>query len=281
MIKIKKRIVLEDFINREYPTVSVGINKKANVDEKGCPITPIDVDIEEYLNENPKYGQIDKTFIVFPIFIRQKADDMGLFTDENYQEADVLLNQEPDPYKRLAGLPVENYFTFDEQLISGYTESQLERVRSYNQNNPYIVGLNLDDLPSKGFTGVLEDKSNSILYVIGGKIDSTGNYIENTGVIYETFDETRLVQDARTGNFVEIPVTVFKYLNKGYRDYNINVYANIKEEKYLGVVFPPQVDNDVFIDRGTVNVMERHLKLSEIDSVEQLERYGQGFFNVD
>lgn len=281
MIKIKKRIGLEQFINRSYPTIRQGVNQDVNVDENGCPIQPLNVDIEGYINQNPKYGKIDKSFIVFPIFFRQIIDDMGLYTDEAYEEADNLINQAQDPYKRLTGLPVENYYTFNGAISSGLTESQLERVESYNQTNPYIVDLNVDDLPSKGFTGVISFDDESVTYVIGGEVDNTGDYISNTGVIYETFfNRTRIITDAITGELVEILVTTFKYFTKGYKDYNVDLFANIKEDKYLGVVFPPQVDNDVFVDRGTVNVMERHLKMSEIDSVEQLAKYGQGFYNI-
>jgi hypothetical protein len=281
MIKIKKRIGLEQFINREYPSIRQGINKEGNVDEKGCPIPPFGVEVEDYINQNPKYGQIDKTFINFPVFFRQSIDDMGLYTDEEYEQSDNLINTQPSSYTRLTGLPVENYYTFNEFLSSGFTESQLERVRSYNQNNPYIIGLNLDDLPSQGFTGVISISDESIIYVIGGEIDNTGQYVSDTGVVYETFfNQTRLVQDPNTGEQKEIQLTTFKFFTKGYREFNIDLFANVKEEKYLGVVFPPQVDNDLVVDRGTVNVMEKHLKMSEIDSVEQLEKYGQGFFNV-
>lgn len=280
MITIKKRICLEQFINREYPKIRQGIDKKSNVDENGCPIQPIDVNVEDYINENPKYGQIDKSFIVFPVFLTQSFDDMGIFSDEYYVEALNLINTDQDPYTRLTGLPVQNYYTYNESQITGFTESQLERVEGYNQNNPYVVGLNVADLPSVEYTGVLEIKDDSILYVIGGEVDSSGGYVDGTGIVYETFETTRIVTDSMTQESKEISITTFRYKNKGYREYNTNLYANIKEDKYLGVVFQPQVDNDILIDRGTVNVMERHLKMSEIDSVEQLEKYGQGFFNV-
>ena len=51
--------------------------------------------------------------------------------------------------------------------------------------------------------------------------------------------------------------------------------------KYLfGKIFPPEVQNDVFIERGINNVFDKHLKLSEIRNIKGLERYGNGFFKV-
>jgi hypothetical protein len=45
------------------------------------------------------------------------------------------------------------------------------------------------------------------------------------------------------------------------------------------VLFPPEVESDVFIDRGVISVMDMHLRLSEIKDTKQLERYGNGFIN--
>jgi len=280
MITIKKRIALESFINREYPPLRQGFDSSTNVDEKGCPIKPFDVNVEDYISDNPNYGKIDKSFIYFPIFIQQKYDDMGLYTDLDYIESDVLINEALDSYIRKTGLPVQNYYTIEDTLVTGLTESNLDVVRSYNENNPYIINFNLFPLPSQGFTGVIEIKEDSIVYVVNGDVDNVGKYIPETGVILETFTFTRTLKDPITGELKNIPLTTFRYYTKGFRDYNTSLSAIVHEEKYLGVIETPRVDNDVLIDRGTVNVNERHLKMSEIDSVEQLKKYGQGFFNV-
>jgi tRNA splicing endonuclease len=83
-----------------------------------------------------------------------------------------------------------------------------------------------------------------------------------------------------TGEYSEIPYTTFKYYTKGIRDYNTVLMALIHEEKYLNVINEALIDNDLLFDRGVVNVNERHLRMSEIDTVEQLIRYNQNFFNV-
>lgn len=278
MITIKKRICLEDFLNKDYPIVRPGISKKL-LDQNGCPIPEIPINAEDYINENEKYNKIDKSFINLLVHFEQTFDNIGIFTNEEFIPSDEIINSEPDYFTRISGLNIENYYTFDEYLVTGFTESQLEVVSSYNQNNPFIANLNVSDTPSSDFTGVLEFNDSIVTYVIGGAID-VGQYVPNTGIIYETSLVPRIVQNPLTGEFRSIDLTTFKYYTKGVRDYNTVLQALIHEEKFLNIVFEPTIDNDVVVDRGTVNINERHLKLSEIDSVGQMVKYGQNFFNV-
>jgi hypothetical protein len=280
MIKIYKKISLEPFINRDYPIIRAGIDTITATDENGNHVETIPLGADEYVNENEKYGKIDRSFIYFPIYFTQTIENIGLFTNEEFIAADDLINSEPDYFTRKTGLNVEYYYTFDEYLVTGSTESQIEVVQLYSQNNPYVAGLNVSDTPSLDFTGVLSVTTDSVIYVIGGQLDNSGNYIPNTGIIYETFLYDKLIQNPLTGEYSEIPYTTFKYYTKGIRDYNTVLMALIHEEKYLNVINEPTIDNDLLFDRGVVNVNERHLRMSEIDTVEQLIRYNQNYFNV-
>ena len=104
-----------------------------------------------------------------------------------------------------------DYFTSGSYEVTGLTESSLDRVRSYNVATPFIAGFNLDALPSENWTGVLEIRDESILYVIGGEVDTVGQYVPNTGVVLETFSALREVEDPMTGEIKEIPLTTFSY----------------------------------------------------------------------
>lgn len=53
-----------------------------------------------------------------------------------------------------------------------------------------------------------------------------------------------------------------------------------RDEHLIGFIDPPQIYSDVFIERGKQGVMERNLRLGEIDNVGELGIYGSGFFNV-
>lgn len=54
-----------------------------------------------------------------------------------------------------------------------------------------------------------------------------------------------------------------------------------KDETLLGLTNKPIHKIDVEIDRGGVSVNERHYKLSECNTFEDLINYGNGYFNVE
>jgi hypothetical protein len=53
-----------------------------------------------------------------------------------------------------------------------------------------------------------------------------------------------------------------------------------RDEHLIGFLDTPQIYSDIFIERGKQGVMERNLRLGEIDSTGELEIYGSGFFKV-
>ena len=53
-----------------------------------------------------------------------------------------------------------------------------------------------------------------------------------------------------------------------------------KEEYLTNFSLPPKVDVNVTIDRGGVSVFEKHYKLSECNTMQDLVNYGNNFFNI-
>jgi hypothetical protein len=53
-----------------------------------------------------------------------------------------------------------------------------------------------------------------------------------------------------------------------------------RNEHFLGFVEQPTVYSDVFVERGKQGVMEKNLRLGEIDNLGELNIYGNGFFKV-
>jgi hypothetical protein len=278
MRKKKVTISIDSLKNRDYPIIRPGISGEiSNID--GCPIPPIPTDFSEYINVNEKFGKIDKSFVYIDLLFTSNMTNVGSFTTEDFVEAITLINEVPDIINRRSGLPIENYYTTESYWISGLTEPQLDQFISYNQNSNYIVGLNYADEPSIMFSGVIDITSDFIEYVIGGMVNNTGQYISETGVIYKTYNFNRLVED-RLGIMVEIPYTEFKYKALGIKSYNSSLNALIHEDVRLGVSEVPRVQEDIFIDRGTVSVKENHLRMAEISSLGQLQQYGNGYFNI-
>ena len=60
------------------------------------------------------------------------------------------------------------------------------------------------------------------------------------------------------------------------------MYADIMKYDYLtGITYKPEVNTSVYIDRGNYSAFERHIALSQINTMEDLEAYRNGgFFNI-
>jgi hypothetical protein len=48
----------------------------------------------------------------------------------------------------------------------------------------------------------------------------------------------------------------------------------------MGLVFPPKVINELFIERQSTAVFERHSRLSGIKNFGELENYRNGYYNI-
>mgnify|MGYP006928371703 CR=1 FL=1 len=71
--------------------------------------------------------------------------------------------------------------------------------------------------------------------------------------------------------------TVFK-VNKTVEDFEYKPL--IKEEEKLEQVFLPEIESEIFIERGVNNIYERHMRLMDINNIDQLETYKNGFYYI-
>lgn len=64
--------------------------------------------------------------------------------------------------------------------------------------------------------------------------------------------------------------------------YNEEVYNGMitRNEHFIGFCDEPIIFSDIFVERGKMGVIEKNFRLGEIDSVGELEIYGNGYFNV-
>jgi hypothetical protein len=53
-----------------------------------------------------------------------------------------------------------------------------------------------------------------------------------------------------------------------------------RNEHFLGFIDEPVIYSDIFVERGKQGVMEKTLRLSEIDNTGELSIYGNGYFNI-
>jgi len=188
------------------------------------------------------WGQIDQSLIHIPIYLTQKFDDIGIFTDFEVQR------------------DLEPYLTNVLFEVTGATTQQLSSVKAYNGD--FVIGLNLSENPTQSFDGVLEKTTEYIVYVIGGEVDNL-LYVPNTGVIYKTY-----LNDFST---------TFTCISSGVTEDNVSIAQIVKQDLLLGIV-QTYVQNDIYVDRGQVSINESHQRLSEIQSVDDLTDYVFGFY---
>lgn len=61
---------------------------------------------------------------------------------------------------------------------------------------------------------------------------------------------------------------------------NTIIEPTIRQEYKFGVSSLQNVDSDIYIDRGINAAFEKHLKLGEVSTMEDLTQYSNGFFKV-
>ena len=147
-------------------------------------------------------------------------------------------------------------------MITGFTSHKLDLVSTYDKNNPFQIGVN-------GVTNVEYDPTNltaitKVYYTIGN-VDYITDYRKNVSI-----------SNSRQPYGSQFP-TIFKTTMSGY---DFDDYFSIKEEANMGLVFPPKVSNELFIERMSVAVFERHSRLSEIKTLDGLIEYRNGYCNI-
>jgi hypothetical protein len=53
-----------------------------------------------------------------------------------------------------------------------------------------------------------------------------------------------------------------------------------RNEHFIGFIDEPTIYSDIFVERGKQGVMEKNLRLGEIDNMGEMNVYGNGYFNV-
>lgn len=74
--------------------------------------------------------------------------------------------------------------------------------------------------------------------------------------------------------------SMFYMTSSGFTDDNLVAEPITKQEVLMRVVDQPQIQTNVYVERGKVSAYERLQRLGEVDNIGDLENYGYGFFNI-
>ena len=134
--------------------------------------------------------------------------------------------------------------------ITGYTSSKLTELKLYG--------------PTKYDTSVVVKRKN-----------------ENYGRVTEITDSytAYTIQDV---NYFDYPNGKTTYImeSSGLTSDMITAEPITKEEVLFGVVSSPEIQSQIFIDRGKNSAFEGIQRLGEVDNIGDLVSYGYGFFKI-
>lgn len=270
---------------------------------------------------NGNWGKLTATTFNVRVFLTQNIDDMGIFTDMEYIKQNVStsnvdytilidklksisatdfkfiegkvpvitnLTSTEQKTLRLTGKSEIDYFSFGELPVTGLTDSKIEDLRTYSNTDPFKVDFAISVELYKNYKDLLiagVDKITSLLeprvYVFDAPINNdlgTNKQIHGLRYIeYTGQSRQKIVNGVR----IAFPTTIVNYIGQGWNQTNTSLSALTKEDYLFGIVSRPEVESDIFIDRGITKVMDLHLRLSEIGNMGELMNHGNGFYKIN
>ena len=75
--------------------------------------------------------------------------------------------------------------------------------------------------------------------------------------------------------------TLFLFNSSGFTANDLIAVPLTKEENLLDVAMQPEIQSQIFIERGKNSAFEGLQRLSEVDNIGDLVRYGYGFYKIN
>ncbi len=286
----KRKILLESLISRSpdftYGTITgdsiyIKVFITQNVEDMGIFTDTYTYNgplLEPYSNgaipntNNILVEKLTLSGITFP-FMTGATTTM---TETNINNGLRITNSELDSYTANTG------------TVTGLTDSKLLSLRGYVITNPYVVGFDINKETYVNYTGQTINGVSRIVsltgptgYTFDAKNDiHIGTSLQKTGIYYNDFNSSRSVLSPDTNTTRVIGLTNLSFKGEGWNESNISLSAITKEELYFGITRSPEIYSDIFIERGNISVLESHMRLSEVKTMDDLVFYGNGFYKI-
>lgn len=144
-----------------------------------------------------------------------------------------------------------NNFISETITITGYSTSHLNELEQYGQNK----------------------------FVVGKLVKKYG---ESYGLVNE-ITETYTAYTVNGVSYYDYPdgTTIYFAESVGLTEDMLDEQPITKEEVLIGFVSSPEIQSDIFIDRGKISAAEPLLRLGEVDNIGDLTLYGYGYFKIN
>ena len=175
-----------------------------------------------------------------------------------------------------------NTFAFAENVLnSGNADgAHIRNVVSTAANPTYAWAGDTD-------TGMYRDSANTIGFSTNGTnrltIASTGAATFACSVTSPYYSFTGAIpSSAACTGYIDYSGGTTAYVLQSYGLTSDWLVAEpiTKEESLLNIVYQPEVQSDIYIERGKNSATERTERLGEVDNIGDLVNYGYGFFKV-
>lgn len=157
---------------------------------------------------------------------------------------------------------INDYYSYNNTtvpfVITGYTQSSVNDLVQYGPKFSLYGGKFKLGIPVTGTTGIVGTYWGS---------DSGNTYTAYTINDIDYYD----YPDGTTLYVVE---------SSGFTQDDIILSALTKNEGLINVIDQPEVQSNIFIERGKNSALEFVDRLGEVDNLGDLIKYGYGFFNV-
>jgi len=155
-----------------------------------------------------------------------------------------------DAENNVAAQVTSNYMTVP-YLVTGFTVSKLVDLKTYGKN-PYDPSVTIYK-DGEEYGRVLT-------------IDTTYTSYTINGITYYDYQNGR---------------TLFLFNSSGFTSNDLVAVPLVKEENLLDVAMQPEIQSEIFIERGKNSAFEGLQRLGEVDNIGDLTRYGYGFYNIN
>ena len=204
----------------------------------------------------------------YRIGVHLKVD--SVFNEHSVEKQQPIITYDDDGNKLYKWLKL----TYDENDVN----SGIKYQETYN----YLIDSDLDKLINGDIQ--IEDENNELTtvtfedYVNGDYDIALGDYK------FEFITYNNMFSFDKTIAYQEIVLTsILTDLDFNRKNYEEFTETELFKEDYLnGVTYSPTKDIEVKIERGSTSVFDKHIALSEIKTLEDLENYKNGsFFTID
>jgi autotransporter-associated beta strand protein len=129
-------------------------------------------------------------------------------------------------------------------------------------------------------SGATLQYSSSSAQTLSGVISGAGSLRLNASSDATVGTSIGTLTLSNTGNSYSGGTTVYVLQSYGLTSDWLVAEPITKEESLLNIVYQPEVQSDIYIERGKNSATERAERLGEVDNLGDLVNYGYGFFKV-